>query len=56
MDFSFEIPYFNCIGANVLENFLLCSFMFMNVQIIEGKDLLNERTNIELRYLKKVRS
>ena len=24
------------------------------VQIIDGKDLLNERTNTELRYLKKV--
>lgn len=28
--------------------------MFANLQIIDGKELLNERTNTENRYLKKV--
>lgn len=28
--------------------------LYIFVQIIDGKDLLNERTNTELRYLKKV--
>lgn len=31
-------------------------FVVVVVQILDGKDLLNERTNTELRYLKKVLS
>lgn len=43
-----------CISFLITKNWISDKGLYIFVQILDGKDLLNERTNTELRYLKKV--